>query len=164
MLGIGDLLHFKKIWASGRRKETRLGLHSIILENVLRLYVKINALSREWSDYRRVLDWWSDLLDSLIQRVITLYSSLLHTHAHINDNSHVFSSRYVVAVSNSGRYPSFGFPSCPRAQLPGTHSTSSLQLNPSGYKTATSNLSSLEHLGTDHIENTVCLLSLRAVA
>jgi hypothetical protein len=32
------------------------------------------------SDYRRGLDWWSDLLDSLIQRVTTLYSSLLHTH------------------------------------------------------------------------------------
>jgi hypothetical protein len=33
-------------------------------------------------DYRRVLDWWPDLLDSLIQRVTTLYSSLLHTHTH----------------------------------------------------------------------------------
>jgi hypothetical protein len=30
-------------------------------------------------DYRRVLGWWSDLLDSLIQRVTTLYTSLLHT-------------------------------------------------------------------------------------
>jgi hypothetical protein len=32
-------------------------------------------------DYRRVLDWWSDLLDCLIQRVTTLYSTLLHTHS-----------------------------------------------------------------------------------
>jgi hypothetical protein len=30
-------------------------------------------------DYRRVLDW-SDLQDSLIQRVATLYSTVLHTH------------------------------------------------------------------------------------
>jgi hypothetical protein len=27
----------------------------MIFENVLRLYLKINVLSREWSDYRRVL-------------------------------------------------------------------------------------------------------------
>jgi hypothetical protein len=31
-----------------------------------------------WSDYRRVLDWRSDLLDSLIQRVTTFYSSVRH--------------------------------------------------------------------------------------
>jgi hypothetical protein len=39
-------------------------------------------------DYRRGLDWWPDLLDSLIQRVTTLYSSLLHTHTSVH--SHVF--------------------------------------------------------------------------
>jgi hypothetical protein len=30
--------------------------------------------------YWRVLDWWSDLLDFFIQRMTTLYTSLLHTH------------------------------------------------------------------------------------
>jgi hypothetical protein len=30
-------------------------------------------------DYRRVLDWWRDLLDSFIQRLTTFYISLLHT-------------------------------------------------------------------------------------
>jgi hypothetical protein len=32
-----------------------------------------------WSDYRRVLDWWSDLLDTLIQRVTTLTGHTLVT-------------------------------------------------------------------------------------
>jgi hypothetical protein len=38
-----------------------------------------SVLSRDFSDCRRVLDWWPDLLDSLIMRVTTLHSSLLHT-------------------------------------------------------------------------------------
>jgi hypothetical protein len=58
-------------------------------------------------DYRRVLDWWADLLDTLIQGVTTLYISLLHTQSHLI-------SRYSVAASNSGRSLSSGFPSCPR--------------------------------------------------
>jgi hypothetical protein len=41
-----------------------------------------------WSDYGRVLEWWSDLLDSLIQGVTTLYSSLLHTHTHTHTTVH----------------------------------------------------------------------------
>jgi hypothetical protein len=41
-------------------------------------------------DYRRVLDWWSDLLDSLIHRVATIYSSLLHTQTSVH--SHVFTA------------------------------------------------------------------------
>jgi hypothetical protein len=32
--------------------------------------------------YRWVLDWWSNLLDSLIQHMTKLYSTLLHTHTH----------------------------------------------------------------------------------
>jgi hypothetical protein len=50
------LMHFKRRYASCRWKETRLGLHFIIFENVLCLYRKINVLSREWSDCRRVLN------------------------------------------------------------------------------------------------------------
>jgi hypothetical protein len=38
------------------------------------------AATQTTSDYRRVLDWWPNLLHILIQRVPTLYSSLLHTH------------------------------------------------------------------------------------
>jgi hypothetical protein len=33
-------------------------------------------------DYRPVLDWWSNLLDSLIQRVTTLHNSLLRVITH----------------------------------------------------------------------------------
>jgi hypothetical protein len=34
------------------------------------------------------LDWLSDLLASLIQRVTTLYSSLLHTHIYMYTSVH----------------------------------------------------------------------------
>jgi hypothetical protein len=61
-------------------------------------------------EYRRVLDWWSDLLDSLIQRVTTLYKSLLHT---TSVHSHVFTSRFSVAASNGGRSPPSVFPNYP---------------------------------------------------
>jgi hypothetical protein len=37
-------------------------------------------LSRVWSDCRRVLDLGSNWLNSLIQRMTTLFSWLLHTH------------------------------------------------------------------------------------
>jgi hypothetical protein len=50
-------------------------------------------------DYRRGLDWWPDLLHPLIQRVTTLYKSLLHTHTSVH--SHVFTSRCSVAVSTA---------------------------------------------------------------
>jgi hypothetical protein len=41
-------------------------------------------------DYKRGLDWWPVLLDSVAQRVTTLYTSLLHTHYSIH--SHVFTT------------------------------------------------------------------------
>jgi hypothetical protein len=63
------------------------------------------------SDYRQVLDWWSDLLDSLIQRVTIFYNSLLHTNTSIH--GHVFTSRSSVATSNGGRYPSSLLPNYP---------------------------------------------------
>jgi hypothetical protein len=61
---------------------------------------KTMVLSRVWMecDYRRVLDSKPDSLDSLILRVTTLYSSLLHTHTHTHTDtdtsthSHVFTA------------------------------------------------------------------------
>jgi hypothetical protein len=64
-----------------------------------------------FSDFRRVLDWWLDLLDSLIQCVTTLYSTLLHTKV---SKVHVFTSRCLVAASKGGRSPSSGLPNWPR--------------------------------------------------
>jgi hypothetical protein len=56
-------------------------------------------------DYRRVLDWWLDLLYSLIQCVTTLYSSPLHTHTHTHTHtsvhSHVFTRHCSVASSTA---------------------------------------------------------------
>jgi hypothetical protein len=82
-------------------------------------------------DYRRVLDWWSHLFYFLIQRVTTLYSSLLHTQIHTHTQTHttVFSSRCSVAASNSGQPPSSGFPNYVRPQLPASHSNSSQRLH-----------------------------------
>jgi hypothetical protein len=54
-------------------------------------------------DYRRVLVWYLDLLNSLIRRVTTLYT---HTSVH----SQVFTSRYSVAASNGGRSPFLWIP------------------------------------------------------
>jgi hypothetical protein len=76
--------------------------------------------------YRRILHWRLDLLDALIQRVSSLYSSLLyiyiyiyiythtHTHTHTWLQSHLH-CRYLVAASNGGPSPFSGFPNCPRA-------------------------------------------------
>jgi hypothetical protein len=58
---------------------------------------KDNTVTR-LRDYRRVLDWWSDLSDSLIQRVATIYNSLSHTHTSVH--SHVFTSRCSLVASN----------------------------------------------------------------
>jgi hypothetical protein len=52
------------------------------------------------SDHRRDLDWWPDLLHTLIQRVTTLNSSLLHTHACVH--SHISISRCLVAAFSGG--------------------------------------------------------------
>jgi hypothetical protein len=38
-----------------------------------------------------------------------------HTHTHTSIHIHVFTSRYLVAASNGGRFPSSGFPNYPRA-------------------------------------------------
>jgi hypothetical protein len=49
-----------------------------------------------------------------------------------NVNRHVFNSHCLVAASNGGRFPSPGFPNCPRPPLQASHSKSSQQLYPSG--------------------------------
>jgi hypothetical protein len=51
-----------------------------------------------WSDCRMVLDWRSDLLDSLIQLVTTLYNSLLHTHTHTHTLVSPVTSSLAVAL------------------------------------------------------------------
>jgi hypothetical protein len=85
-----------------------------------------------FSDYRWILDWWPGLLYSLIQCMTTLYSSLLHPHWCLQSQLHW---HCLVAASSGGHSPSFGFPNCPRPQLPASHSNSSQQLNPSSYLT-----------------------------
>jgi hypothetical protein len=72
--------------------------------SILRLCEPLHLLvfNPSLSDYRRVLDWWSDLSDFPIQRVTALYNSLLHTHTHISAHSHIFTSRCSVATSNGG--------------------------------------------------------------
>jgi hypothetical protein len=49
--------------------------------------IKWKYIVTSYGDYRRVLDWWSDLFDALIQHMTTRYNSLLytqtqHTHKH----------------------------------------------------------------------------------
>jgi hypothetical protein len=86
-------------------------------------------------DYRRVLDWSPDLLDSLIQRMTVLYSSLLHTNYCPQS---CLQRRCLVTATKGGGSPSSGFPHCPWPQLPASHSNSSQELSPSGrttYKT-----------------------------
>jgi hypothetical protein len=84
------------------------------------------VLSRD-SDSRRGFDWRLDLLHTLIQRVTTLYSSLLRTHCP-QSRLHW---RCLVAASNGGRSASVRFPNWPRPQLPVSHSNSLQGLNPS---------------------------------
>jgi hypothetical protein len=63
-----------------------------------------------WLDYRRSLDWYSDLLNTLT------HNSWLHLTNHWHTRS---SLRCLAAGSNGGRYPSSGLPNCsqPRYDL-----------------------------------------------
>jgi hypothetical protein len=91
-------------------------------------YLPLYAYSHMYGcDYTGVFDWWPDLLDSLIQHVTTLYSSLLHTHIPVFT---VTSSMLLLGSGFNGlRSPSSGFPNCPRAQLPASKSSSSQRLS-----------------------------------
>jgi hypothetical protein len=84
-----------------------------------------------------VLEWRSDLLDSLIHntwlhsRVHCSTHAHTHTHTHTNTLVHRITSllSLLVAASNGRRSPSPEFPNCPRPQLPASNSNSPQQLN-----------------------------------
>jgi hypothetical protein len=87
------------------------------------LATKQNAVTYIGYDHIRVLDWWLDLLDSLIQRVVTLYSSLLHIYYCPQSRLHC---RCFATASNGGLSPSPVFPTCPLPQLPASNNSSQL--------------------------------------
>jgi hypothetical protein len=132
-----SVLHVYLLVTSGPNNRFRINL---VVKNVIK---PIQQLYHLFSYHQQhchvfgviidgVLDCWLDLLDSLIQRVTTLYSSLLHIHTSLY--SHVFNSRCLVAASNGGRSPSSGFPNYPRPQLQASNSNSE-QLNFSSFLT-----------------------------
>jgi hypothetical protein len=86
----------------------------------------------DFSDYKWVLDWWLNLLHSMIQRVTTIYRSLLHTQQCTQSRLHC---RCLVAASNDGCSRSSGFPKCPRPQLRAFSSDSSQWPNPRSSQT-----------------------------
>jgi hypothetical protein len=74
------------------------------IRSVSSYYIMINFnIVTFVSDYKRGLDWWSDLLDYLIQDVTTLYSSLLYIY--ISAHSHVFTSRCSVEACQRWTFP-----------------------------------------------------------
>jgi hypothetical protein len=50
-------------------------------------------------EYRRVLDWWLDLLESLTQRVKWLYNSPLLTHTHTHTHTHTLVSTVMFSLA-----------------------------------------------------------------
>jgi hypothetical protein len=73
-------------------------------------------------------------------------------YTHIRVHSHVFTSRYLVAVSNGGRSPSYRFPNCPRPQLPASRLNLRSSRTQSLHKLNSTALSPLQHLDSDHTE------------
>jgi hypothetical protein len=119
--------------------------------------VVLNIVTCMECDYTRVLDWWPDLLHTLIQRVTTLYT---HTHTHTSVYSHFFTCRYSIAASNGGRSTSSGFPKCRRPPLPVSNSNSSHRLNLSSPLTHSPTSCSSLHL-TDFTPLTVLRVTPR---
>jgi hypothetical protein len=109
--------------------------------------IHFNIITCMECQYWRVSDWRLYLLHTLIQSMATFYSPLLHTPSNVD--SHVFTSRCLVAACNFWRSPSSGFPNCPRPQLPAFHSNNSQKLDPSGYLA-----NSLTHQPTDWLTAT----------
>jgi hypothetical protein len=106
---------------------------------------KFNYIVTWLHDYRRVLDWRSNLLDSLIQRVTTHYNSLLQTH---QCPQSIIYCRCLLEAFNDGVSPD-----CPRSQLPASHSSNSQQLNRRSPLT-----NSIAHQPTNSLTpNLVCL-------
>jgi hypothetical protein len=82
-----------------------------------------------WSDYRRGLDWLTDLFHIYTTHYFISKSTIGHTRS--SQSVIVFTSRCLVAA-NVGRSPSSWFPIGPWSQLPASNSNSAQQLNPSG--------------------------------
>jgi hypothetical protein len=59
--------------------------YNILSVSIINVYIGMCM-----SDYSQVLDWWSHLLDSLIQRVTTLYNLVLDTYTSVH--SYVFTA------------------------------------------------------------------------
>jgi hypothetical protein len=67
------------------RDEVWLTAASLITFVLFSLHFRIMVRNYQYiftclCDCRKILGWWSDLMHILIQRVTTIYVSLLHTH------------------------------------------------------------------------------------
>jgi hypothetical protein len=58
--------------------------------------------------------WWLYLIHTLLQRVTTIYSSLLNTHTHTSVHSHIFTAVAWYRFPNAGRSLSSMFSNWPR--------------------------------------------------
>jgi hypothetical protein len=96
-------------------------------------------------DYRQVLCWCLNSLHTSIQRVATLYSSLLHSTA--SSSLSLLGSGF-----NGGHSPSFGFLNCPWSQLSASHSNNWQRLNPRSSLTD-SELESVSDHRTDSVQH-----------
>jgi hypothetical protein len=95
-----------------------------------------NIHCHDFSDYRRGLDRYSDLMNSL--QLVTASKdyalTVLHTsqittrHTSSSQLVTVFNGCCLVVASNDGRSPSSAFPNCSPPQLPISHKNSSQQL------------------------------------
>jgi hypothetical protein len=108
-----------------------------------------------FSDYRRVFDWWSNLLDSLIQHVITLtvhYYTCTHmpTRAHTHTHTHTSVHSSLPLLGRVFQWWTFPFPWVPKWSL-ASSSSFSQRLNPSSSLTH-----SLTHSPTDPLTSLTC--------
>jgi hypothetical protein len=117
-----------RIWVGTPTFQSRFYVFRISFTGMLWLYCHV------FSVHRRVLDWWPNLLDSLIQRVTTLYSTLLSTYTHQCPQSRLH-CRCLVAAFESLSSPSYGFLKRPRPQPPTSNSNGLQGLSPNSYLT-----------------------------
>jgi hypothetical protein len=102
------------------------------------LYVLVLSRFME-CDYRRVFDWWSNLLDSLIQCMTTLYSTLLHTHTHTHALVFTVISSLPL-LGSSFQWWTFPFLWVPKLSLASATSFSQQQLTTTGLQFSTNKL------------------------